>query len=127
MVGVGRGEEAGIMTGTLEQLAELVGQKIELKKRGKRFVGLCPFHEDHRPSLSLFEGRDGKPRYYCHACGALGDTHDWLAFVGKSPGRFTPDPELQRKREEGRCRERMISAFRDRQPDCPVPDWALAA
>ncbi len=34
-------------------IVEVAGQFVALKKRGKEFVGLCPFHEDHRPSLNV--------------------------------------------------------------------------
>jgi len=34
-------------------IVELVGEFIELKKKGKNYMGLCPFHEDHTPSFSV--------------------------------------------------------------------------
>ena len=36
-------------------------------------MALCPFHDDHHPSLQLGD------RYYCHACGASGDVIDLTA------------------------------------------------
>jgi len=36
---------------------------------------LCPFHDDHHPSLQLGD------RYYCHACGASGDAIDLTAHL----------------------------------------------
>ena len=36
-------------------------------------MALCPFHDDHHPSLQLGD------RYYCHACGATGDSIDLTA------------------------------------------------
>ena len=32
-------------------IVDLVGQYVALKQSGKEFVGVCPFHEDHRPSM----------------------------------------------------------------------------
>ncbi len=38
-------------------------------------MALCPFHDDHHPSLQLGD------RYYCHACGASGDVIDLTAHI----------------------------------------------
>lgn len=38
-------------------------------------MALCPFHDDHHPSLQLGD------RYYCHACGASGDVIDLTAHL----------------------------------------------
>jgi DNA primase len=46
---------------------------VELKKVGKNFMGLCPFHEDHNPSLSV--DRE-KGLYNCFGCGESGDVFD---------------------------------------------------
>ena len=52
---------------------------VELKQRGDEFTGLCPFHDDHRPSMSVTPGKG----FYCHACGAGGDQ---IAFIQESRG-----------------------------------------
>ena len=46
---------------------------VKLTKRGKSYMGLCPFHEDHNPSLSV--DRD-KGLYNCFGCGESGDIFD---------------------------------------------------
>jgi len=43
---------------------------VVLKKKGSSYLGLCPFHEDHNPSLSV--DRD-KGLYNCFGCGESGD------------------------------------------------------
>lgn len=53
----------------------LVGEYVSLKKKGREMVGLCPFHNDHRPSLSV---NPAKQIFKCFACGAGGDV---LKFV----------------------------------------------
>ena len=50
-------------------IVEVVGQYVALKKRGKEFLGLCPFHEDHRPSMNV---SPTKQIFKCFACGAGG-------------------------------------------------------
>ncbi len=52
------------------RVSEVVGKRIKLLKRGREFLGLCPFHNDSKPSLSIV---DEKNFYHCFACGAHGD------------------------------------------------------
>jgi DNA primase len=46
-----------------------------LKKQGKDFTGLCPFHDDKSPSFSV---SPGKQFYYCFSCGAGGNAFKFL-------------------------------------------------
>ena len=57
-------------------LAELVRGRVALTKRGGRWVGRCPFHDERTPSFSLLP--PDSRRYYCHGCGATGDAFDWM-------------------------------------------------
>lgn len=52
-------------------IVELVGRYVSLKKRGKDFVGLCPFHEDKNPSMYV---SPVKQIYKCFSCGSGGNT-----------------------------------------------------
>jgi len=56
-------------------IVDVIGQYVALKKRGREFVGLCPFHEDHRPSLNV---SPTKQIYKCFACGAGGGVFQFL-------------------------------------------------
>lgn len=43
----------------------------------ERQKALCPFHDDHQPSLNFFEAKDSRRKmYHCFACNALGDVFD---------------------------------------------------
>jgi len=53
---------------------------IRLRKAGKDHVGLCPFHDDHKPSLRV---TGGKGLWRCPACGASGNV---IQFVAKKEG-----------------------------------------
>ena len=59
---------------TARQAAESFGLAVD-----KHGMALCPFHNDHHPSLNLDK------RYYCFACGESGDVIDFTArFFGIS-------------------------------------------
>ncbi len=51
-------------------IVEIASQYTSLKKRGRRFVGLCPFHSEKTPSFTIDEERQ---LYHCFGCGAGGD------------------------------------------------------
>ncbi len=57
-------------------LVELVRGRVNLVKRGSRWVGRCPFHDERTPSFSLIPPENR--RYYCHGCGATGDAVRWM-------------------------------------------------
>lgn len=57
------------------QLSEIIGEKVQLSKKGKVLKGLCPFHDDKNPSFVV---DDLKSRFRCWGCGASGDVFDWL-------------------------------------------------
>ncbi len=61
-------------------IVQVVEQYVALKKRGKEYVGLCPFHEDHRPSLCV---SPAKQIYKCFACGAGGGVFQFLTQLQK--------------------------------------------
>lgn len=50
--------------------SEVIGKKVRLKKRGKEFSGLCPFHNEKTPSFTV---NDQKGFYHCFGCQAHGD------------------------------------------------------
>jgi len=56
-------------------IIDVIGEHIKLSRKGSEMVGLCPFHEDHRPSLYV---SGTKQIFKCFACGAGGDV---LKFV----------------------------------------------
>ncbi len=51
-------------------LVEIASQYTTLKKRGRKWVGLCPFHTEKTPSFTVDED---KQLYHCFGCGAGGD------------------------------------------------------
>lgn len=65
-------------------VAEVVGEYIRLKKRGRNFLGLCPFHTEKTPSFTV---SPDKQMYYCFGCGKGGNAitflmeHEKMTFV----------------------------------------------
>lgn len=51
-------------------IVEIAGQYTALKHRGRKWVGLCPFHSEKGPSFTVDEE---KQLYHCFGCGAGGD------------------------------------------------------
>jgi DNA primase len=61
-------------------IVDVVSEHVVLRKRGKDFTGLCPFHDDKSPSFSV---SPGKQFYYCFSCGAGGNAIKFLMELGK--------------------------------------------
>ncbi|NOQ50127.1 MAG: DNA primase [Mycoplasmataceae bacterium] len=59
---------------------EVISEHIHLEKKGNNYVGLCPFHQDSKPSLSV---SPTKGIFKCFSCGAGGDA---VAFVKNYKG-----------------------------------------
>jgi DNA primase len=99
-------------------MVELVGARTDLRRVGNRFTGLCPFHDERTPSLSV--NADNKV-YFCFGCGASGDAIGFVQATealdfkeavehladryGVELKREQEDPEAERRR---RRRERLL-------------------
>ncbi len=116
---------------TAAQLADVVSRKVKLKRIGQeRWAGLCPFHSEKTPSFHVFKGADGAGHYFCHGCKKSGSAKWWLVLMeGKSYRELGVryDPQLERERKVRQRRVALLHKFRDRNPDCPVPDEFLLA
>ena len=51
-------------------IVDVISEHLSLTRKGKEMVGLCPFHDDNRPSLNI---STAKQIFKCFACGAGGD------------------------------------------------------
>ena len=56
-------------------IVDVISEHIVLKKKGKEFVGICPFHDDTKPSMTV---SPNKQFYYCFSCGAGGNSIKFL-------------------------------------------------
>ncbi|HMQ14562.1 MAG TPA: DNA primase [Phycisphaerae bacterium] len=57
------------------EIVDLIGERVALKRKGKEFIGLCPFHNDHSPSLAV---SPVKRIFKCWSCGAGGDVIEFV-------------------------------------------------
>ena len=57
------------------QIVEVVGEFVQLKKRGANYTGLCPFHNEKTPSFSVSES---KGIFKCFGCGKAGNVVNFL-------------------------------------------------
>lgn len=66
-------------------IVNLVGEHVTLKRAGRNFKGLCPFHQEKTPS---FMATDEKQIFHCFGCGEGGDI---FAFLMKLNGLSFPE------------------------------------
>lgn len=59
-------------------IVEIVGQYVQLKKSGKDYFGLCPFHNEKTPSFSVAED---KQIFHCFGCGKGGNVFSFIQEI----------------------------------------------
>jgi DNA primase len=77
--------EAGSFAERVKQQADIVrvvGEYVRLKKTGKDFSGLCPFHQEKTPSFTV---SPIKQIFYCFGCGKGGDVFNFVMDLDKCP------------------------------------------
>src|SRR5678809_1721515 len=69
------GSDAKSLVLAAVNIVELIGQSVKLKRRGKDYVGLCPFHQEKSPSFSV---NPAKQLFFCYGCKAGGDVFKFV-------------------------------------------------
>lgn len=59
-------------------IEDIISSYVSLKKRGRTFVGLCPFHNEKTPSFTVYPETES---YYCFGCGAGGDVINFVKRI----------------------------------------------
>ncbi|MGH7924832.1 MAG: CHC2 zinc finger domain-containing protein, partial [Candidatus Binatus sp.] len=74
---------------TRADIIEIVGAHVRLRRAGRNFVGLCPFHNEKTPSFSVNAERGF---FHCFGCGAGGTVFN---FIMKMEGLTFPEAVRQ--------------------------------
>lgn len=61
-------------------IVDVVSRYVNLTKTGKNYIGVCPFHDDHSPSMSV---SPEKQIYTCFSCGASGNVFTFVSDFEK--------------------------------------------
>lgn len=69
-------------------IADLVRDHVELKQKGNRYWGLCPFHVERTPSFSV---NPEKQAFYCFGCGESGDIFTFITKYHKTDFKAARD------------------------------------
>jgi DNA primase len=101
-------------------IVDLIGEYVNLKKKGREMVGLCPFHTDHRPSMYV---NPSKQIFKCFACGAGGDV---LKFIQMQENLTFPQA-LQRLAERAGIKLEQHTFTKTSSPDQLDPNRLAAA
>ena len=117
--------EAGKFTGMIpheyveelvrrSDIVEVVGSYVQLKRKGRLYSGLCPFHNEKTPSFYVYPETQS---FYCFGCGVGGDV---ITFIKKIESLSYPEavkmlaaragmPEPEEDDGTGRMRSRILS------------------
>ena len=61
-------------------IVDVVSRYVNLTKKGKNYIGVCPFHDDHSPSMSV---SPEKQIFTCFSCGASGNVFTFVSDFEK--------------------------------------------
>lgn len=112
-------------------IVAVIGERVELRRRGSEFEALCPFHMERTPSFRVVPN---KGFFHCFGCGAHGDV---ISFVARFDGvefmeackrlgqEFLPHDTHQRPKPKPRPMQSWKAVEANFVPLIPVPDTAI--
>ena len=77
--GAGKGDDVQRVRDASD-IVRIVGEHVSLKPKGREFVCLCPFHDDHSPSMCVVPS---KQIFHCFVCGTGGDVFRFVRLFHK--------------------------------------------
>ena len=87
-------------------IVDIIGERIPLVARGKNFFGVCPFHDDTNPSMSVSREKQIYTCFSCHATGNVFqflmdyehmDFKETLKYLGEKVGMDTRGIQIKKK------------------------------
>ena len=98
-------------------IEEVIGQYVQLRRRGRTLSGLCPFHNEKTPSFVVYPDTQS---FYCFGCGAAGDVINFvrrynnLGYVEsvKQLASRAGMPLPEENDRESRARQRLLEINR---------------
>lgn len=98
-------------------IEEVIGQYVQLRRRGRTLSGLCPFHNEKTPSFVVYPDTQS---FYCFGCGAAGDVINFvrkynnLGYVEsvKQLASRAGMPLPEEEDREARARQRLLEINR---------------
>jgi DNA primase len=75
IAGVAVADDQAKLVKERNDIVDLIGEYVNLTRAGRVYKGLCPFHDDHRPS---FQVDPGKQSWVCWPCNLRGDVYDFI-------------------------------------------------
>jgi len=101
----------------------IISREVTLRKQGRNYAGLCPFHHEKKPSFSV---SPEKQAFYCFGCGEHGDVIDFiqklrgvdfrgaLSILGIEKGTMpNVDPQRERRRRLLKAYEKWKRSYYD--------------
>lgn len=98
-------------------IVEVVSGYVRLERKGRRYFGLCPFHNEKSPSFSV---EPAKQFFYCFGCNKGGsviqfimniehlDFLEALKYLAERAGIVLPEPEDSKEREKSQIRKEIL-------------------
>jgi len=108
-------------------IVEVIGEHVNLKRSGVRYLGICPFHHEKTPSFSVHAGQQF---YHCFGCKESGDVFSFmmkyhnLDFKGALKALAQrcqielPERKKSRKQQELEQRRDLLFAVNKKAADC---------
>lgn len=112
-------EEIVDEVGRANDIVDVVGQYVKLKRQGSRYVGLCPFHNEKTPSFSV---SGDMQLYHCFGCGVGGNVFTFvmeyesytfqeaIEYLADRAGIQLPADTGRQDRTEDNRRKQMLEA-----------------
>ena len=112
-------EKIASIKASVDLVALVEAKGIQLNKNGKGYFGLCPFHADKNPSLSI---NPNKNLWRCFGCGAAGDVIRFVEMFDQVP--FT---EAVKRLSDNGFKSSTSKPKPDKSPSLTVKDKKLLA